>query len=73
MSMKSSTAPRTVYSRNGNLIVCFEGKYFAALAESSAIEPDTSVKVESFKSDGGRARVLVKHGKVAEVWRSFTF
>jgi hypothetical protein len=73
MSMKPSTAPRTVYSRNGNLIVCFEGKYFAALAETSAVEPGASVKVENFKSDGGRARVLVKVGKVAEVWRSFSF
>ena len=69
--MKTSTTPRTVYARSGNLIVLFEGKRYAASAESSGIEADEQVKVEAYKSDGGKARVKVTCGKRSELWRSF--
>lgn len=71
MSMKPSTAPRTVYSRSGNLIVLFEGKRFARKADASAHEPTSEVTVVAMPSDGGRARVKVTASDGhAEVWRS---
>jgi|RifCSPhighO2_12_1023870.scaffolds.fasta_scaffold213343_3 hypothetical protein len=75
MSMKSSTEPRTVYSRSGNLIVLFEGKRFAARADSSAFESKDQVVLTRCASDGGRARVkvtgTVPGAKVhSEIWRT---
>lgn len=70
MSMKTSTDPRTVYFRSGNLIVLFEGKRFARAADASKFEAKQQVTITAMPSDGGRARVKVTRGKSSEVWRT---
>lgn len=73
MAMRSSTAPRRVYSRKGSPLVCFAGMYFGPSAkEESAIEAGKEVKIEVLDAVGGRKRIQVTarvgKGKVSENW-----
>ena len=70
MSMKTSTDPRTVYARSGNLIVLFEGRRFSRSMDASKFEAKEQVVISPMPSDGGRARVKLTCGKRSEIWRS---
>lgn len=74
MSMKTPQDPRRIYSRNGITHVCFDGRTFAAPANSK-ISLDFPVTMEKARSDGGRARALVTQSRpgvrtLTETWRS---
>jgi len=75
MSRKTPTAPRRIYTRKGNAIVCYEGRYFGRTAAESKLDLELEVTCEVLKSDGGRARIKVTQrssGKkiASETWRS---
>ena len=49
---KSTNAPRKLYSRKGSLIVCFEGRVYAA--KKSKLDAEKLAKCEKMPSDGGK-------------------
>lgn len=72
--MKTSTAPRRIYTRNGITHICFEGKTFTA-PKGTEFDLNHPVTCEKVKSDGGRARLEVTQVRTGvapkvEVWRS---
>ena len=76
MSMKTSTTPRRIYTRNAVTHVLFEGRTFGAPADSE-LSLDYTVTCESMPSDGGRARVQVTQKRkgqktLVEAWRTVT-
>lgn len=75
--MKSATAPRRIYTRNGIVHVCFAGKYFAPVGGETKLDLDGTVTIEEAEADGKskRAQVNVTQKKkgqaaVTETWRS---
>jgi hypothetical protein len=73
MSMRSSSAPRRVYSRGGSFVVCYGGVYFGPKASAeSKINVEKEVTIEVLDSAGGKKRIAVtqrgKAGKVTETW-----
>jgi hypothetical protein len=75
--MKSATAPRRIYTRNGVTHVCFAGKYFAPPSGETKLDVDGTVTIEEAEADGKskRAQVVLtqkKKGQAAksETWRS---
>lgn len=63
MTMRANTDPRRIYTRAGQVLVCFEGKYFGASATKSSINPDKEVKCVPAGS-----RLKVTQGKSSETW-----
>lgn len=75
MTMKSSESPRRIYTRNGVVHVCFEGKTYAPAKGETALDMDYDVVCAHLESDGGKARIEVtqkkaKKAAVKEQWRS---
>ena len=74
--MKSLSAPRRLYTRNGVTHICLSGKYFAPeLGSESKLSLEHTVTCEAMPSDGGRARIEVTQARrgvktVTEIWRS---
>ena len=73
MSMRSSTAPRRIYTRSGTNLLCFGGLYFAPPGKGETkINPEREVHVEVLDRAGGKAHVEVSQKvggkKVAEKW-----
>lgn len=74
MAMRSSSAPRRVYSRGGSYVVCFGGVYFGPPAnKESKINVEKEVTIEVLENSGGKKRIAVsqragKAGKVTENW-----
>lgn len=74
--MKSASAPRRIYTRNGIVHVCFAGKYFAPTKDST-LSLDHPVTIEVAESDAKskRAQVTVTQKRkgeaaIVETWRS---
>lgn len=75
MTMKSSESPRRIYTRNGIVHVCFEGKTYAPTKGETTLDMDYDVTCAHLESDGGKARIEVtqkkaKKAAVKESWRS---
>lgn len=75
MSMKSSDSPRRIYTRNGIVHVCFEGKTFAPPKGETGLDMEHEVTCATMESDGGKARVEVTQKKSKqkakhESWRA---
>lgn len=73
MAMRSSTAPRRIYTRHGSPIVCYGGIYFGPPAnKESKLDSNKEVTIEVLEKSGGKARIAVtqKVGgkKVTENW-----
>lgn len=74
MSMRSSSAPRRVYTRSGSLVVCYGGVYFGPPAnKETKINSEKEVTIEVLENSGGKKRIAVtqkagKAGKVTENW-----
>lgn len=72
MSRKSASAPRRLYVHSGTVHVLFQGKRFAAPADSVIADDLTNeVFCEKLPSNGGRARVAVTCGGEVESWTSW--
>jgi hypothetical protein len=71
MSMKSSSAPRRVYARNGSPLVCYGGLYFGP-ARGSQIDCERTVRIAVLPRSHGKARIAVTQGlgdnAVTENW-----
>lgn len=71
MSMKSASAPRRIYVRNGQNLVCYGGLYFGP-ARTSEISAEKTVRIEVLPRSHGKARIAVTQGlgdnKVTENW-----
>lgn len=68
--MKSASAPRRVYNRNGITCVCFEGKTYGVDGSNTNVNLGEPVTIERVKSNGGRARIKVTQVAHEEVWPS---
>lgn len=73
--MKTSSAPRQIYTRNAVTCICFEGRTFGPGATETALNLALPVTVAKVKSDGGRARVEVTQVSKGsptkvELWRT---
>jgi hypothetical protein len=73
MSMKTSDSPRRIYSRNGIIHVCFEGKTWAPPKGETALSLEHDVVCEKAASDGGRARVIVTQKRKGQKNQSETW
>lgn len=72
--MKTASAPRRIYVRNAVTHVCFDGRTFGPVGEST-LSLDHPVTIEKLESDGGRARVEVTQKRkgqktIVEAWRT---
>jgi hypothetical protein len=72
MSMKSASAPRRLYTRNGSVVVCYGGLYFGPARGNSALTADKTVRIEVLPRSHGKARIAVTQGTgdnaVTENW-----
>lgn len=80
MAMRSVNSPRRLYKRNGNMLLCFSGRYFGPRSGEKTfvvIDPAREVKIELLSNAGGKRRIRIEQvaaggASVVETWTEKT-